>query len=299
MNESNLSDICADISASTGSPFQLLSNNSVGGGDINEAYRLEGRCGRIFFLKLNRVGKLDMFAAEAEGLLELAQAKAMRIPAPICYGENRRHAYLVLEHIQFTPGSAASEAQFGLQLAHLHKFNSHGRGYGWHRDNTIGATPQRNDWSSDWLMFLSEQRLGYQLRLAASNGISKSVQEKGQQLLKELGFYFESYMSEPSLLHGDLWSGNAGFDTDGQPVIYDPAVYYGDRETDIAMTELFGGFSASFYTAYEDVWPLDAGYSRRRDLYKLYHILNHFNLFGGGYASQAENIIDKLLVRLP
>jgi len=146
---------------------------------------------------------------------------------------------------------------------------------------------------------LRQQRLGYQLDLAAKRGANSDLLEKGQLLLNGLDFYFESYRPEPSLLHGDLWSGNAAFSEFGEPVIYDPAVYFGDRETDVAMTELFGGFSEDFYSAYEQVWPLDSGYSRRRDIYKLYHILNHFNMFGGRYASQAENFVDKLLIYLP
>ena len=269
------------------------------GGDINEAHRLEGQCGRQFFLKLNRADKLEMFIAEAEGLLELAKAKAVRIPIPVCHGQTSQHAYLVLEYIEFAPGDTSAARRLGQQLARLHQFNSCGQGYGWHRDNTIGATPQVNEWSNDWLAFLSEHRLGYQLRLAANNGVNKAVRDKGQRLLSGLDAYFDAYVPDASLLHGDLWSGNAGFDAGGEPVIYDPAVYYGDRESDIAMTELFGGFSADFYAGYEQVWPLDSGYPRRRDLYKFYHILNHFNLFGGGYASQADHILDKLLICLP
>jgi len=291
--------ICADISASIASPFVLASDRAVGGGDINETYLLLGQCGRKFFLKLNRVSKLDMFIAEAEGLLELDKAKVIRTPKPVCYGETHQHAYLVMEHIHISSGSVAAETLFGQQLAHLHQFDSKGRGYGWHRDNTIGVTPQLNNWSQDWLSFLAEQRLGYQLELAASKGASRDLLNKGDELLKGLGFYFESYDPEPSLLHGDLWSGNYCFDENDSAVIFDPAVYYGDRESDIAMTELFGGFSARFYSAYEQVWPLDPGYSRRRDIYKLYHILNHFNMFGGGYASQAGNILDKLLIYMP
>jgi len=291
--------ICADISTSTGADYVLSSHSSVMGGDINQTYRLEGQCGRRFFLKLNRSGNLQMFVAESQGLAELAKARAIRVPAAICYGETGKHAYLVLEYIQFGAGGPGGESQLGQQLAHLHQFTSNGRGYGWHRDNTIGSTPQRNAWSNDWIDFLKEQRLGYQLQLAANNGLNKKLVDKGQRLLAGVNVFFEDYLPEPSLLHGDLWSGNAGFDSDAQPVIYDPAVYYGDRETDLAMTELFGGFSAAFYTAYEQAWRLDAGYSRRRDLYKLYHVLNHFNLFAGGYASQAENIIDKLLICLP
>lgn len=291
-----LEPVCAAISASTTIPFRLKSHRSVGGGDINETYQLEGECGRSYFLKLNQPGRLAMFEAEADGLAELITAAAIRVPEPICYGQTSQHAYLVIEYISFSTSSAA--ALMGQQLAQLHQTDSAGRGYGWHRDNTIGSTPQVNDWCEDWVDFLRQYRLGFQLKMAKKKGISKKSLEKGQLLLDGLDFYFDSYQPQPSLLHGDLWAGNAAFDETGQPVIYDPAVYFGDRETDIAMTELFGGFSADFYTAYEKIWRLDAGYSRRRDIYKLYHILNHFNMFGGGYATQADNILDKLLIYL-
>lgn len=295
----DIETICTDISSSTGKLFALQSHAEVGGGDINQAFRLEGQCNRRFFLKLNHVSKLTMFAAEAEGLAELARAEAIRVPAVICAGETASHAYIVIEYISLSGASGGAGAQMGQQLAQLHQTHSHGQGHGWHRDNTIGITPQCNDWSADWIHFLREQRLGYQLNLAQKQGASKQLLEKGHNLLQELDFFFESYQPEPSLLHGDLWSGNAGFDELGQPVIYDPAVYFGDRETDIAMTELFGGFSEDFYHAYEQFWPLDSGYARRRDIYKLYHILNHFNMFGGSYASQSENMMNKLLICLP
>jgi len=289
--------ICAEISSSTAIPFQLKNHSSVGGGDINEAYRLVGQCGRVFFVKLNHASRLEMFVAEAEGLAELAKPKVIRVPTPICYGTTARHAYLVMEHIEFS--STTNGALMGQQLAYLHQTDSNGQGHGWHRQNTIGSTPQINHWCEDWVGFLRQHRLGYQLDLAAKKGASGELVEKGQLLLKGLDFYFESYQPKPSLLHGDLWAGNAAFDEGGQPVIYDPAVYYGDRETDIAMTELFGGYSQEFYAAYEEIWPLDSGYSSRRDIYKLYHVLNHFNMFGGGYASQAANILEKLLILLP
>ncbi len=289
--------ISADISSSTATPFILKNHVAVGGGDINETYRLQGECGRQFFLKLNHASRIAMFVAEAEGLLELARAKVIRVPAPVCYGETRAHAYLVLENLDLS--GTANGALMGQQLAKLHQTDSNGCGHGWHRENTIGATPQKNSWCADWVDFLRQQRLGYQLKLASKRGASRKLLNNGQLLLEELDFYFDNYVPMPSLLHGDLWAGNAAYDEAGQPVIYDPAVYYGDRETDIAMTELFGGFSQEFYSAYEQIWPLDAGYSRRRDIYKLYHILNHFNMFGGGYASQANNILEKLLILLP
>ena len=170
--------------------------------------------------------------------------------------------------------------------------------FGWHIDNTIGSTPQHNDREHDWPTFWQQQRLAKQLTFAANNGAGGSLQKKGQKLLENLAVFFDGYTPIPSLLHGDLWSGNAAADEQGNPVMFDPASYYGDRETDIAMTELFGGFNTDFYSAYQAEYPLDSGYKVRKTLYNLYHILNHFNLFGGGYQSQAESMIDILLAEI-
>jgi fructosamine-3-kinase len=166
--------------------------------------------------------------------------------------------------------------------------------FGWHRDNTIGSTPQINDPSDDWITFYRDHRLGFQYQLAADHGYGE-LMPSGQQLMDCLDQFFADYKPRASLLHGDLWSGNYAIDQNGQPVIFDPAVYYGDREADLAMTELFGGFSARFYAAYNDAYPLDAGYKVRKNLYNLYHILNHLNLFGGGYLGQAERMTRQLL----
>ena len=145
------------------------------------------------------------------------------------------------------------------------------------------------------MRFLRERRLGFQLDLAAANGYRGRLQARGEQLLERLGQFFSHYRPKPSLLHGDLWGGNHAADAKNQPVIFDPAVYYGDRESDLAMTELFGGFSAEFHAAYRDAYPLDPGYAVRKTLYNLYHVLNHLNLFGAGYKSQAETMVDRLL----
>jgi len=138
--------------------------------------------------------------------------------------------------------------------------------------------------------------LGFQLQLATEKGYGGQLQSLGEKLLDALPAFFAGYAPQPSLLHGDLWKGNRAFTADGVPTIFDPAIYFGDRECDVAMTELFGGYPASFYAAYHAEWPLDAGYARRRDLYNLYHILNHTNLFGGGYVRQAEQVMQKLLI---
>ena len=143
--------------------------------------------------------------------------------------------------------------------------------------------------------FWQKQRLGYQLDLAATNGAPATLIDGGRRLQEGLAAFYRDYRPTPSLLHGDLWGGNWAADEIGRPVIYDPATYYGDREADLAMTELFGGFEPAFYSAYQAHSPLADGYELRRDLYKLYHMLNHLNLFGGGYLSSCENLIDQLL----
>jgi fructosamine-3-kinase len=169
--------------------------------------------------------------------------------------------------------------------------------FGWYRDNTIGSTPQSNAWQDDWVTFLRERRLGYQLELAAENGFRGRLQQRGEVLLDALGEFFTTYRPVPSLLHGDLWAGNRTADEHGRPVIFDPAVYYGDREADVAMTRLFGGFGAGFYRAYEANWALDDGAGARTDLYNLYHVLNHLNLFGEGYLARALAMLDRLLAQ--
>jgi fructosamine-3-kinase len=234
-----------------------------------------------------------MFEAEAEGLRELAQAQAVRVPAPICSGTAAGLAYLVLEYIDLTGADGKSLERLGHQLAQQHRVTN--SKYGWHRDNTIGSTPQINTPCDDWVEFWQQYRLGFQLALAADNGYGGGLQRQGEQLMTRLGDFFSDYTPVPSLLHGDLWGGNFAVASGGAPVIFDPAVYYGDREADLAMTELFGGFGERFYQAYRAAWPLDPGYGVRKQLYNLYHVLNHLNLFGGGYGAQAERMLDALL----
>jgi fructosamine-3-kinase len=181
---------------------------------------------------------------------------------------------------------------------HHHTGSEETATYGWPRDNFIGSTPQSNQSHRTWAGFYAEERLRPQLQLASSNGMVRELRDQGEKLTDRLAAFFVDYRPAPSLLHGDLWSGNAAQLADGTPVIFDPAVYRGDRETDIAMAELFGGFPESFYAAYRAAWPLDAGYETRKTLYNLYHILNHFNLFGSAYLGQARRMIEKLLVEL-
>ncbi len=186
------------------------------------------------------------------------------------------------------------QRRLGEQLAALHRCEA--KRFGFASDNFIGTTPQPNSWTEDWVTFWREHRLGFQLRLADQNGYGGQLQRFGEKLMEALPAFFAGYTPQPSLLHGDLWSGNHAFLADGTPTIFDPAAYYGDRECDLAMTELFGGYPADFHAAYRAAYPLDAGYVTRRELYNLYHILNHANLFGGDYARQAEQMMQRLLV---
>jgi fructosamine-3-kinase len=267
----------------------------VGGGCINETWRWPTDNGALF-VKLAAPGRLAMFEAERAGLEELASAAALRVPKPLAVGATADCAVLALEWIDFAARSPASETALGEQLAWQHRVLA--QEHGWTRDNTIGNTPQPNAGHPDWPAFFRERRLAPQLALAASNGHLGALQERGVRLLESLDAFFTSYRPVPSLLHGDLWGGNWGTDQQDRPVVFDPAVYYGDRETDIAMTRLFGGFGNRFYTAYHSNWPLDQAAGTRRTLYNLYHVLNHLNLFGGSYLAQAEDMMARLLAEL-
>jgi len=287
--------IVQPIESATRQPFKLLKAQPLSGGDINAAYRLQAE-NVSFFVKLNTPERLAMFEAEAAGLQALAQTQAIRVPKFIVCGQTTDHAFLVLEHIDLHNLNSRSERLLGQQLTQLHRQKQ--AYFGWHRDNTIGSTIQINGRYHDWITFWQEQRLGHQLTLAAAKGYGGRLQTLGEKLRTNLKPLFSGYQPQPALVHGDLWGGNVAADEQGNPVIYDPACYFGDRETDLAMTELFGGFSPAFYQAYQAVYPLDPGYTRRKTLYNLYHILNHLNLFGPSYLHQAENMLDKLLADL-
>ena len=277
------------LSATLGSRVRLEVPGAVAGGSINQAFRIDSNEGP-FFAKVNTADGLDMFAAEAEGLEELQQSELLRVPTPLAWGVAGQRAFLVLEYLEL--GGSGSSAALGDGLAAMHRVTSDR--FGWYRDNTIGSTEQRNRHEADWLTFWGENRLRFQLDLAVARGAGGRSMDQGYRLIECLADFMGGHEPEPSLLHGDLWSGNYAFTHAGEPAIFDPAVYYGDREADLAMTELFGGFSREFYAAYRQAWPLDAGYSTRKKLYNLYHVLNHFNLFGGGYLSQAQGMIDSL-----
>ena len=252
----------------------------VAGGCIHRCYevRIDGQAR---FLKVNDQRHADAFAAEADGLCAL-RAAGLAAPMPFSHGSVAGEAYLLLEHLDL--GGPRDFAALGRMLAEAHRRPA--ARFGWQRDNYIGATPQQNGWHDDWATFWRERRLQPQIRIARTKGFDFET----DGLIDVL----KNHQPRPSLLHGDLWSGNAGF-TPAGPVVFDPAVYYGDREADLAMTELFGGFPQEFYASYQASFPLPEGHEQRKHLYNLYHLLNHLNLFGGGYRAQVEATLGLLL----
>jgi len=287
--------IAQHISEVTGTDYAAQPAQPLGGGCINSAYRLTVG-NKDYFVKVNVDSDPTMFEAEAAGLQELGATNTVKLPRPICWGQAKDCVYLVLEYWSLKPITADGLVSLGRQLAALHRIVK--PYFGWHRDNTIGATPQHNTPEQDWIEFWRQHRLGFQLQLAAKKGYGGALQRKGDQLMAQIGALFVDYTPSACPLHGDLWGGNVACGTSDVPVMFDPAIYYGDRETDIAMTELFSGFEPEFYAAYQAVHPLSDGYRVRRILYNLYHILNHLNLFGGSYLAQAERMMDRLLLAI-
>ncbi len=268
----------------------------IGGGSISRTLLVEsGR--RRCFVKLNDPGLLDMFVAEADGLQALAACPALRVPRVVGHGRAGGQAYLVLEHLRLQRLRDDEQvAAAGRSLAELHRIS--GPQYGWHRNNFIGSTPQLNAGQAGWPAFFATQRLQPQLALAAAGGYRGRLIAQGERLVENLADLFADHRPRPSLLHGDLWSGNAAIDEMGTLALFDPAVHFGDRECDLAMSELFGGFPEGFYAAYREAWPVPSGYAQRRTLYQLYHVLNHLHLFGSGYLRQAEAMIASLLAEI-
>jgi fructosamine-3-kinase len=285
------SAIAETITAAIDENFGEYSYQPVGGGCINQTYRLQNHSYR-FFVKVNGADRVEMLRSEFIALKEMQKTRTIAVPTPLCLGATDQYSFLVLEWLDLRNSHQDQDwALMGKHIAQLHKCTST-KGFGWDRDNTIGSTPQINSWHRDWVSFWIENRLKPQLQLAKQKGYYPKVATK--HLWEAVPKLFRDYLPTPSLVHGDLWSGNLSF-CEGVPVIYDPALYYGDREVDIAMTELFGRLPKQFYDSYNQHLPLDRGYVQRRSLYNLYHILNHYNLFGGIYAFQADNLMAEVV----
>lgn len=280
------------IAGETGANFELREATNVSGGCIHKAWKLHGG-ERDYFLKTNKTSLLGSLQAEAAGLLALEQTEALKVPHPIAWGSWEETAYLLMEHLELGIGNAGTQSRLGTQLAELHRVTGHA--FGWQTDNFIGASAQYNQEHDDWTAFWTNCRLKPQIDWARSNGLSDP---RLDALLDAVPRLLAEHQPQPSLLHGDLWGGNIGALPDGTPVAFDPACYYGDRETDLAFSEMFGGFRADFYEAYQKAWPLPTGFGRRKRLYNLYHELNHYNLFGGHYGNQAIGTADWLLNEL-
>lgn len=273
--------------------YRITDKQSIGGGSINNAYRVSDGKDR-FFVKTNRQSLAYMFEAESMALDALYQTTEIKVPQPIAHGVSGNECYLVMSWITLSRQPQADV--FGRQMAKLHRHSNDL--FGFHIDNTIGSTPQLNQWSDDWIDFWQKQRLGSQLELARDNGFKNQLYDLGLKMIEITPMFFQDYQPKASLLHGDLWTGNWAADDKGQPVIFDPASYYGDREADLAMMELFGHPGQRFFAAYNEIYPLHEGYSLRKNFYNLYHILNHANLFGSSYAVQAENMMEALLAEV-
>ena len=275
------------INSLFGPTVTVVDRQRVSGGDINRAYRLELSSGECVFLKSNRARLLDMFTAEADGLNALRATSTIGVPEPLAIGTDGNDAFLIMEYLSSVPRRADYWESFGRELAMLHRAKC-GSSFGFSTDNYIGSTPQQNAPMDSWAAFFRERRLIPQMKLAWG-----LIDERTRRNLTRITERIDNLLSEPpfpSLIHGDLWSGNAVCGPDGKAWILDPAAYVGHFEAELAMTELFGGFPERFYRAYNEVNPIDLAYSGRRDLYNLYHLLNHLNLFGLPYLSNVSSI---------
>jgi len=291
-SESRLVDwqrIATALANDHGIGFDPARVSPVSGGSIAASYRCDGAQGS-YFLKLAPTDSVALLVAEAEGAEALTDTNTIRVPKVQALGVSDTHAYLVLEWIDFGHPTKATHGCLGTRLAQLHRTAADQ--HGWHRANFIGATPQMNEPMTDWAQFYRRCRLLPQLALARSRGFDE-LAARGDRIANSLDGLL-GHCPQPALLHGDLWGGNWAVDEVGQPVVFDAAVYFGDREADLAMTRLFGGFNAEFYAAYQDAWPLPAGWQDRLPAYQLYHVLNHLNLFGGGYLGQANSLLQGL-----
>ncbi len=270
--------------------FSIQEKVKLPGGDISQCYMISDGEQR-YFLKVNNKNSIELFESEVESLKELRNSNSVFVPEVVDIGNCKDAAFLVLNYFPTKPlSNSESSYTFGQQLAKLHKWGEQ-KEYGFDSDNYIGATVQPNRWEKKWHRFFSEQRIGWQLQLLSEKGIHLGNQEA---IIQAVSDELAHHHPTPSLLHGDLWSGNTANSAFG-PLCFDPACYWGDRECDIAMTELFGGFDQSFYDGYTSEYPLCTGYSHRRSLYNLYHILNHCNLFGGHYLDEAQSVIEEIM----
>jgi len=271
-------------------PFRVLSDNPLSGGCINHVSRLKTSAGD-FCLKYNRsISFPGMFESEARGLMLLKDTGEIRVPTVIHVCSGKQYAYLLLEFISSGSPAPGMMSDFGRSLARLHSHTT--KLFGEDRDNYMGSLPQSNRKHAGWASFFIEERLEKQVKLAQSSGyLSSEILDHFRKLYTQLENIFPE--EKPALIHGDLWGGNYILEENGRAGLIDPAVYYGNREIDIAMTTLFGGFDNAFYSGYNEIFPLEKGWRLRIDICNLYPLLIHLNLFGRGYLGQIESIVRK------
>lgn len=273
-------------------PGELEESRPVGGGSINAAYRVSFPGGSAF-VKVNHAQRYPgMFEVEAKGLRYLKDSGEIGVPEPLTTGQEGDEAFILMEHIEGGRAEADFWERFGKELARMHRHTS--KSFGLDHDNYIGSLPQYNDEREDWPSFFAEMRLEPQMKIARDSGrMDGSDQRHFEKLYERLDRIFPE--EAPALVHGDLWSGNYMVGADGEPVIVDPAVYYGHREMDLGMSTLFGTFGDEFYRAYHEEFPLESGWEERLDLANLYPLMVHVNLFGGGFASEVRNILKRFV----
>lgn len=269
---------------------KIKSLTSLSGGCISDAFKITTAVGSNYFLKYNPSTSNDMFIKEANGLKELAKSAAIRVPEVLGFDDD----YILLEYISTGSKKKNFFEEFGRSFAEMHKFTS--ESFGFYEDNCIGSNPQKNipaeKEKTNWVEFYFDKRILFQFKLAEKLGNSTDELRRGISKLEiKIQEIIGNSNEKPALLHGDLWSGNYMVGENSSAVLIDPAVYYGNREADLGMTKLFGGFGSEFYKSYNETFLLEDGYEYRENIYKLYHVLNHLNLFGGGYYSQALSLI--------
>lgn len=271
----------------------LISSESVSGGCIADSKIIRTNSGQKYFLKTH-AGNQSMFLKEANGLNELSKPNTIRIPKVILADEN----FLLLENIETGNKAKNFFQDFGESFARMHNYTADN--YGFFENNYIGATPQYNvaegTQKTNWAEFYFEKRILQQYKFIEANGYATSeLSGLVQKLEGKIDSILSGSEEAPTLLHGDLWGGNYMCDSSGKAVLIDPAVYYGHREADLAMTKMFGGFTSEFYRSYQDTFPLKAGWEYREDLYLLYHYMNHLNLFGQSYYGTCIRLLKKFL----
>ena len=298
MSPESLDELAAEIGEATGVCQKVVSLDLCSGGCINDAAIVKTDQQKSWFVKFNSDAPDGMFSAEAQGLQTLEATNTIRVPEVITQGMlSSGQAFLVLEAIPLGRGARERSSEFyetfGQQLADMHRQGTSSK-FGFDADNWLGSSVQLNPWLADWTEFWITARLTPQLKMARDNGVSnRKLDQLGNRLLNRLDQILKKDLEPPSLIHGDLWSGNLLSDENGQPVIFDPACYYAHREAEFGMTKLFGGFPAEFYNAYQETWPLAEGWETRVEIYTLYHLLNHLNLFGGSYLSGCVEILER------